>query len=190
MQPFQQRVVIEKIELDEKLNRLTEFFGTEIFSGLDFAEQNRLKRQHVYMDGYSKILGLRVTAFGINPEDLAITSDGAALIAEERRRQIEAEGWTPEHDDAHTDGELALVAALFATPVPLMTVSLTNDQDALRPRYRGLTIEASDPFPDHWDDKWDKREKVPRIRLLTMAGALIAAEIDRLQRSGIPDAVL
>ena len=29
---------------------------------------------------------------------------GAELIAAERRRQIEDEGWTPEHDVEHADG--------------------------------------------------------------------------------------
>lgn len=27
-------------------------------------------------------------------------------IAAERRRQIEVEGWTPEHDDEHPDGHM------------------------------------------------------------------------------------
>jgi len=35
----------------------------------------------------------------------------AALdVLAERRRQIEAEGWTPEHDDEHDAGALALAA--------------------------------------------------------------------------------
>lgn len=39
------------------------------------------------------------------------TLDGViAEIAAERKRQIEAEGWTPEHDDAHDKGELARAA--------------------------------------------------------------------------------
>lgn len=33
--------------------------------------------------------------------DSARVTDGVALIAAERRRQIEAEGWTPQHDDEH-----------------------------------------------------------------------------------------
>ena len=32
-------------------------------------------------------------------------------IREERVRQIEKEGWTLEHDDSHTEGEMALAAA-------------------------------------------------------------------------------
>lgn len=31
-------------------------------------------------------------------------------IAAERRRQIEVEGWAPEHDDLHRDGVLARAA--------------------------------------------------------------------------------
>lgn len=42
--------------------------------------------------------------------------NGAELIAAERRRQIEQEGWTPEHDDQHSGGELATAGAVYATP--------------------------------------------------------------------------
>lgn len=42
--------------------------------------------------------------------------NGAELIAAERQRQIEREGWTPSHDDQHIHGELAAVAACYATP--------------------------------------------------------------------------
>jgi hypothetical protein len=35
---------------------------------------------------------------------------GLSLIAAERQRQIEAEGWTSEHDDEHVNGEIALAA--------------------------------------------------------------------------------
>jgi hypothetical protein len=34
-------------------------------------------------------------------------------IAAERRRQVEAEGWTPEHDDEHFKGELGDAAACY-----------------------------------------------------------------------------
>ena len=35
-------------------------------------------------------------------------------IAAERERQISAEGWTPEHDDEHGNGELAMAASAYA----------------------------------------------------------------------------
>ena len=35
-------------------------------------------------------------------------------ITAERKRQIEVEGWSSEHDDVHTGGEMALAAAAYA----------------------------------------------------------------------------
>jgi hypothetical protein len=86
-----------------------------------------------------------------------------AEIAEERSRQIEREGWMPEHDDAHVDGSLALAAAAYAR-------------------------NASDPWPDTWPppdwwpwaaEWWKPRD--PR-RDLVRSAALIVAEIERLDR--------
>lgn len=87
---------------------------------------------------------------------------GIELIAEERQRQIEVEGWTVERDkEEHAIGELALAASCYA---------MTPD---LRP--------AELP-PSHWPwvNYW-KPSPNDRIRELQKAGALIAAEIDRLQ---------
>lgn len=111
---------------------------------------------------------------------------GVELIAEERRRQVEVEGWTPEHDQGHVEGELALVAALYATPIPLYSVNVDDDRKNERTGNRGVTMEADDPWPAGWGAAWDKRGRVDRIRLLVMAGALIAAEIDRLQGEETP----
>ncbi len=117
---------------------------------------------------------------------------GAELIAAERRRQLEQEGWDNEHDDEHTDGSLALAAVCYATPVRL---------------YEQVNYAAGpsfcDPWPDSWSDGWDKRYlygerrtnpgNMPpdpatytadeRLDLLVKAGALLAAEIDRLLRA-------
>ena len=109
---------------------------------------------------------------------------GTELITQERQRQIDVEGWSTEHDSQHTEGELALVAALYATPEPLYAK-----------RESGSGISFVDPWP--WYDTveitryndgstmqvkaWDKRRKHNKLRKLVIAGALIAAEIDRLQ---------
>jgi hypothetical protein len=61
--PHQQRVVDEKTELDEKLSKLCKFHGTDIFNGLDSAEQERLRKQADIMAEYSCILGDRIAAF-------------------------------------------------------------------------------------------------------------------------------
>ena len=124
--------------------------------------------------------------------------NGAERIAAERQRQIEEEGWTPEHDDEHDCGELAMAAVCFAAPEKIYA-----RQDSA-----GVT-KFYDPWPRDWDGKWDKRREcgdvserelernfrgIPpadpeeytdgeRLDLLTKAGALVAAEIDRVLRA-------
>lgn len=106
---------------------------------------------------------------------------GVERIAKERERQVTKEGWSDEHDDEHSDGELALVAALYASPIPLFE---QQELDA-------GGVQFTDPWPASWDVEWDKRRNdsgdarrraAGRIRQLEKAGALIAAEIDRLLR--------
>lgn len=116
-----------------------------------------------------------------------IRPTGLELIIEERERQITKEGWTAEHDDEHTDGELAKAAICYATPEPIYQKIINYPNE----------VRFVDVWPDWWDSEWDKRKvnemtdvlipnsKLPknqRIRNLVKAGALIAAEIDRLQR--------
>lgn len=80
--------------------------------------------------------------------------DGASLVAAERRRQIEAEGWSPDHDDQWDRGEMAYAAAKYAAPMA--------------------------PIDWPWDEQWWKPKD--RLSNLVRAGALIAAEIDRMHR--------
>jgi hypothetical protein len=64
MQPHQQRVVEEKKELDEKLDKLKAFIETSpIFKGLHQDERGRLNRQFDVMAEYSSILAQRIAAF-------------------------------------------------------------------------------------------------------------------------------
>lgn len=123
---------------------------------------------------------------GIRPlmiDGISIPTEGVALIAIERLRQIEQEKWTSDHDDQHSDFSLALVACAYAAPFPL-SVEITRDI-------------YTDCWPSTWDRSWDKRRRQPfserpftavqmgpdvYIRNLQKAGALIAAEIDRLLR--------
>jgi len=93
---------------------------------------------------------------------------GVERIAAERQRQIEKEGWTPEHDDEHEDEELAIVAALYALP--------------REERGRRTGDLFGKLWPESWDEEWWKPSPEDRIRELEKAGALIAAEIDRLLR--------
>jgi hypothetical protein len=86
---------------------------------------------------------------------------GTDFIAVERQRQIEVEGWTPEHDAEHVNGELAQAASCYALIAAHGTESYADDQ-----------------WP--WHSVWWKPSNDP-IRNLVKAGALIAAEIDRLE---------
>ena len=63
MQAFQQRVVDEKAELDEKLSKLDAFVLTGKFDALPNAEQERMQRQQKAMGEYSAVLGERIAAF-------------------------------------------------------------------------------------------------------------------------------
>lgn len=63
LQPHQQRVVDEKRELDERLEKLNAFFRTPTFHGLDGVEQGRLGRQAGIMMQYSAVLAERIAAF-------------------------------------------------------------------------------------------------------------------------------
>ena len=63
MAPHQERGVNEKIDLDDKIDRLTTFITGDFFKSLDRAEKMRLETQLNYMRGYSTVLGWRIAAF-------------------------------------------------------------------------------------------------------------------------------
>lgn len=99
---------------------------------------------------------------------------GVELIAAERERQMEVEGYTPDHDDKHTNGALAFAAAVYAAGFPVYGEErLYLYGDTRLPQVTMVNL-----WP--WDSCWYK----PKDRLsdLVRAGALIAAEIDRLLR--------
>ena len=112
-----------------------------------------------------------------------ILRSGADRIAAERARQIAKEGWTPEHDDEHVTDELAWAAVCYAAPTQVFRRTDWCDTTTGRG-----SLNFADPWPDDWSSHWDKRPRRrrptrrQRIRMLEKAGALIAAEIDRLLR--------
>jgi len=106
--------------------------------------------------------------------------EGARRIARERRRQIQQEGWSIDHDDKLVDNELAWAALCYAAPEKVKMMRPGEDPD---------TVLLADPWPVK-SSLVDKRRKGKRkvtrrqrIRDLEKAGALIAAEIDRLLRA-------
>lgn len=102
---------------------------------------------------------------------------GIEIIAEERQRQIDVEGWTPEHDSHHTSGELADAAATYA-----MTKESRAFLQKIAKDFFEYKEESTTPTIWPWDAEWYKPTPDDRVRELAKAGALIAAEIDRLNR--------
>jgi hypothetical protein len=92
-------------------------------------------------------------------------------VITERERQKTVEGWTPDHDDDHDDDALSKAAACYA-------LAGTNQDESLyiHGSWKGLT----DLFWP-WDAEWWKPKD--RRRNLVRAGALILAEIERLDRT-------
>lgn len=90
-------------------------------------------------------------------------------VVSERRRQIEKEGWSSEHDDAHEWGQMAGAAVCYA---------LTN-----------VGHWAAGPAIDQfwpWDKAWWK--PTDNRRNLVKAAALLLAEIERMDRTTLPPA--
>lgn len=85
-------------------------------------------------------------------------SDALKDVVFERERQKSVEGWTEWHDDGYVDCELSQAAACYASEHP--------DEKS---------------WPSQWNLQWFKPKG--RRRNLVRAGALILAEIERLDRA-------
>lgn len=94
-------------------------------------------------------------------------SQGLEMIHTERMRQIAFEGFSAEHDDKHGHGELAKAAACYAMH------NFREWHDFQSHGSTSLWPFTQDEFKASDDDQ---------VRNLVKAGALIAAEIDRLMR--------
>lgn len=93
-------------------------------------------------------------------ESRTVTAAAADVLAE-RQRQVTAEGWTTERDDGYQNSELADAAACYA----------------IHAHNQGFSTPAHWPWSQDW---W--KQTSPR-RDLVKAGALILAEIERLDRA-------
>jgi hypothetical protein len=108
----------------------------------------------------------------IGVEDIRVDFGvGVAAIAAERDRQISDEEWSAERDDQHVNCELIRAAGAYCFIADVVSIG-----DNVWPRGEEI---PPDLWP--WSKSWWKPSKDP-IRNLEKAGALIAAEIDRLKR--------
>ena len=146
------------------INKILARTGFGVLAELDAGEALPTKADH---------LRLLITKLAERFENSHSYTQGTVRIAQERLRQIYNEGYSDEDDDAHDQGELAWAAIHYAAPEPL------------------THLDLPDRWPENWPDKRPRTLKgelcapspVERIRLLEKAGALIAAELDRLLRA-------
>lgn len=105
-------------------------------------------------------------------------TDAARDVLAERARQVSSEGWTREHDDEHDEGQLSLAAAGYAW-------AASDQIQCVSKEFDGPESSLDDPvLPNEkaWPFGWEFKVCPPR-RALIKAGALILAEIERLDRT-------
>lgn len=107
------------------------------------------------------------------------TFDGSKAeldVLRERDRQVEEVGWTPEHDDGHDKGELALAGASYAV-VSALSEDRRKSVSGIFSIVNNAMLRDLWPFAHSWWKPKDRRCDLVR------AGALIIAEIERLDRA-------
>ncbi|EAU4927202.1 ead/Ea22-like family protein [Salmonella enterica] len=114
---------------------------------------------------YADAAEVEITALRQRIAELEARAFNPAIldVIAERQRQQSVEGWTPEHDDEHCNGELAMTAVCYI-----------NDTGT-------VNRNGGKPWGWPWDASWWKPDT--RRRNLVKAGALILAEIERIDRA-------
>jgi hypothetical protein len=144
------------VETLEEIAReqISEDMGTV---GLTIRDGKLLMFSTEYPDeGSVEVLAAQVTSADAAAPEIEEDATGVRLIAIERERQKAK--WSDEHDDEHTSGDIAVNAAILAV--------------------KGTDAVVDDELER---DGWGLVEKHAGdyVRRLTIAGALLAAEIDR-----------
>ncbi|WP_443698629.1 hypothetical protein [Pseudomonas sp.] len=103
--------------------------------------------------------------------DILATGTALGDVAAERQRQLSVEGWTDQHDDEHDGGELAGAASAYA-------LYAANE---LHPHSQG-DGNYGEACPEVWPFNPNWWKPVDPRTALVKAGALILAEIERIDR--------
>ena len=98
-------------------------------------------------------------------------SKGAMDVLNERVRHESEEGWTPAHDDNHTEGELARAGGCYAIAAGIQALTSKPGENVAAP-----PAGVWPWHPDWWKPR-SARENLVR------AASLLIAEIDRLDRA-------
>lgn len=136
------------------------------------ALRDSVVRSFAYAPGYGPdYVQIADTAYRLWPDE-PVASRALLDVAIERQRQISDEGWTADHDDEHVGEEIAAMAAFYAMPPG------ARDWSAASTGYGDTLGEALRPLG--WDAKVGDRR-----RELVKAGALILAELERMDRAAV-----
>lgn len=102
---------------------------------------------------------------------LSMLSDAERAVLAERGRQVNVKGWTPQHDDEHDAGELAMASAAYALAAA----------DAIYPLSQGDGDYANKP-PEMWPWASEWWKPSAPMRMLEKSAALAIAEMERIAR--------
>ncbi len=117
----------------------------------------------------SYVLELYKQIISLCDKAIAEESQGISLVREERNRQV-SKGYDAQHDDTHTKGELVGVAEAVIHVV-------------MYPHHPVRGLSSPDPRdPGNWHEYIIHKWRHDDVRMLTIAVALLVAEIERLER--------
>ncbi|WP_407284569.1 ead/Ea22-like family protein [Raoultella ornithinolytica] len=172
--------VLALVEALEKAQRANAAQDDHINQQQDRIEQ--LEKRNAYLGKHVGMLEKRLkgteesliasTDMVAELESRTVTAAAADVLAE-RKRQVSVEGWTPSHDDTHKNNEMAFAAACYAFHAAAASWDLEDCG----------TEYDSHPAPKNWpwEPEWWK-PKSARADLVR-AGALILAELERIDRA-------
>lgn len=165
--PCGQPLAQADVQLPGVIEQLAKQWDGRMFGEIDIGKAIRIDGRRFLKDS---------VAAPVQPHGAPLPP-GAIDVLAERRRQVEAEGWTAEHDDEHCDGSLAHAAACYALHA--------GDQSSIEAMAMPWRNQDLDSTPEAWPASWDAAWWRPkdRRRNLIKAGALILAEIERLDRA-------
>lgn len=165
----------EQVDIDiTTLNEWYELSSPANILALVEALEKAQAQSSKWLEAYHKAvsIGARYEERIAELESRTVTAAAADVLAE-RQRQVTAEGWSPKHDDQYKNTELAFAASCYAFHSAAASWDLEDD---------GIPYD-SHPIPKQWpwDPSWWRPTDARRD--LVKAGALILAEIERLDRA-------
>ncbi|MEC4091602.1 crAss001_48 related protein [Pseudoalteromonas rubra] len=170
---YLERLKKEFEELTERLKKLGAFLNSDNVSAVNEVELYLLNLQFYHMQRYQEILNQR-----LNGSYGQVLIEGIDLIAMERWDQIHAKGYDTVHDQQYKTSALGNAAICYAI--------MAGCTPRMRKRFRHFNKQGRPPNGWPWSSAHFKPGEgdsdQERVRELTKAAALIAAEIDRIER--------